>query len=427
MRVVSTGFQAPWEITNGPDGQLWITERLGKQIVRVNPSSGAKTVALTIPEVLAGGAHQGILGMALHPDLLKGAGRDWVYVAYTYGPEADPKKKVVRYTYTQSSGQLGSPTTLIENLPAGTDHNAGRLKIGPDGKLYLTMGDLGHNQLKLYCQPITSQVLPTVAEIQAKNWVNYTGKTLRLNLDGSIPGDNPSIGGVTSHVYTVGHRNPQSLAFSSKGILYSSEQGPSSDDEVNILQSGDNHGWPHVAGYQDDQAYVYANWSAAPNCADLPYTPFNIPASVPQMKETAFSAPNLKHALITLWTVPNSHNFTDAPDPEDNMYWPTTAPSSIEVYESAGIPGWQHSLLVPSLKNGYLYRIPLAPSGLNTYGQVIDTLPTNNRYRDTAISSDGKTIYVITDSSGKMLSHEGKTTDQLANPGSILAFTYTGK
>ena len=98
-------------------------------------------------------------------------------------------------------------------MPAGNDHQAGRMKIGPDRKLYYTIGDQGNNQLGNYCIPIESQRLPTQAEIQAKNYVAYVGKSLRLNLDGSIPNDNPEIAGVRSHVFTYGHRNPQGIDF----------------------------------------------------------------------------------------------------------------------------------------------------------------------------------------------------------------------
>ncbi len=427
MRVVTTGLQMPWELTAGPDGRLWVTERLGKQVVRVDPQTGRKQVAVTIPDALAGGQHQGVLGMALHPDLLKGQGRDWVYVAYTYGTENDAKKRIVRYTFNPATGTLGSRVTVIENLPAGTDHNAGRLKIGPDGKLYFTMGDLGHNQFANYAKPITAQVLPTAAEIQARNWVNYTGKTLRLNLDGSIPSDNPSLNGVVSHVYTVGHRNPQGLDFSSRGVLYSSEQGPNSDDEINVLLSGRNYGWPNVVGYQDNQSYVYGNWSAAPDVAKLKWEPYTIPASVPQTRETDFSAPNLTDALMSFWVVPNSHNFTDTPIENTNLYRPTPALSSLEVYESSGIPGWKTSLLVTSLKYGAVYRVPVMPSGASTRGEALKILPTDNRYRDTAVSSDGRTIYVITDSAGQMLGQQNTRVTEMANPGAILAFTYQGR
>ena len=86
---------------------------------------------------------------------------------------------------------------------------------------------------------------------------------LRLNLDGSIPSDNPMIGGVRSHIYSYGHRNPQGLVFAPDGKLYESEHGPNTDDEVNLIRAGGNYGWPHVAGYRDDQSYAYANWSAS--------------------------------------------------------------------------------------------------------------------------------------------------------------------
>ena len=123
-------------------------------------------------------------------------------------------------------------------MPAGNDHVAGRLKIGPDRKLYLTIGDQGNNQLGNFCLAVESQRLPTQKEINDKNYVAYVGKSLRLNLDGSVPKDNPKLDGVVSHVFTYGHRNPQGLDFGPDGTLYSSEQGPKTDDEVNILKTG---------------------------------------------------------------------------------------------------------------------------------------------------------------------------------------------
>ena len=88
-RVVVSGLAGPWELTWGPDAKLWVTERTGKRVVRVDPATGEKTVAATIAEVSAPGGQDGLLGMALHPDLLKGTGHDYVYVAYTY---VDPTK-----------------------------------------------------------------------------------------------------------------------------------------------------------------------------------------------------------------------------------------------------------------------------------------------------------------------------------------------
>ena len=92
-RVVVSGLADPWEVTWGPDGKLWVTERAGKRITRVDPATGERNVAITIAEVSAPGGQDGLLGMALHPELLKGTGKDFVYVAYTYVDEskgADP-------------------------------------------------------------------------------------------------------------------------------------------------------------------------------------------------------------------------------------------------------------------------------------------------------------------------------------------------
>ena len=286
-RVVTSGLAGPWEISWGPDGFLWITERTGKRVTRVNPNDGSRTVALTIEDVYQTLAQEGVLGMALHPDLLKGQGRDFVYVAYTY--DGDPgngvlrRMKVRRYTYDQRAQRLSSPVDVITNLPHGTDHGAGRLLFGPDGKLYLSRGDHGSNFLANYCDRNRAQDLPTAAEIQTRDWSAYQGKILRINVDGSIPADNPMLNGVRSHILSYGHRNPQGLVFAGSS-LFDSEHGESIDDEVNLILAGRNYGWPLIAGYQDDQSYVYANWSASSPqpCATLKFNVFDPPASVPR-------------------------------------------------------------------------------------------------------------------------------------------------
>ena len=104
-KVLATGLEWPWEITWGPDDRLWVTERAGKRVTRIDPETGATKVAFTIDEVLAGGQHEGLLGMALHPELLQGSGNDFVYVAYTYDADPAPgedqverRAKLVRFT-----------------------------------------------------------------------------------------------------------------------------------------------------------------------------------------------------------------------------------------------------------------------------------------------------------------------------------------
>ena len=131
------------------------------------------------------------------------------------------------------------------------------MAIGPDLKLYLTRGDGGANWINNPCLPNLAQSLPTAAQVASRDWSTYLGKILRLNLDGTIPADNPLLNGVRSHVYSYGHRNPQGLQFGPTGLLYSSEHGPSTDDELNLIAAGGNYGWPHVAGYRDDRVYVF--------------------------------------------------------------------------------------------------------------------------------------------------------------------------
>jgi glucose/arabinose dehydrogenase len=102
-----------------------------------------------------------------------------------------------------------------------------------------------------------------------------------MNPDGSIPHDNPIINGVRSYIFTYGHRNAQGLTIGPNGDLYVSEHGDKSDDEFNHLQAGGNYGWPYVAGYKDNKAYQFANWTAANNCQELTFT--NIPPYPPNV------------------------------------------------------------------------------------------------------------------------------------------------
>ena len=435
-----TGLAGPYEVTWGPDDMLWVTERTGKRIIRVNPATGEKKTAVTIDEVSAPGGQDGLLGLAL--DL----GNNFVYTGYTYTDRSLPPHqtraetspyrylytKIVRFTYDRTKETLGNPVTLIAALPAGNDHQAGRMKIGPDRKLYYTIGDQGNDQLGNYCVPIESQRLPTQAEIQAKNYASYVGKSLRLNLDGSIPSDNPQIAGVRSHVFTYGHRNPQGIDFGPDGTLYESEHGPKTDDEINILKPGANYGWPHVAGLKDNKAYEYARWaeSSPTPCAQLKFSDLAIPPSVPREPESAFTRP-FTEPIATMFTVASDYNFSDPVCKGiDYICWPTVGVSSIEYYGASGnrgIPGWEKALLVTTLKRGSLYVIALTADGQRVRGPFSRYFQSDNRYRDTTVSPDGKTIYIATDSGGLAEAVAGGTTRAMTNRGSILAFTYVGE
>jgi len=165
MRVAAGALGNPWEITWGPDGYLWVTERSAFRVTRINPADGSKHVAVTIEDAYQSIDQDGLLGLALHPDLLKGRSHDYVYVAYTHdvdpGPAVTRNLRVRRYTYDRSSQTLTAPIDVIDGLPAWDDHGGGRLLVGPDGMLYLTRGDQGSNWLVNACNAIRSQELPT--------------------------------------------------------------------------------------------------------------------------------------------------------------------------------------------------------------------------------------------------------------------------
>ncbi|WP_370479107.1 PQQ-dependent sugar dehydrogenase, partial [Tamlana flava] len=252
----------PNTIVYGPDNYLWITERVGKQVVKVDPvNGGSKSVMLDLTSVVYQTAGQdGLMGMAVHPDLYNdiNTSNNLVYLAYTYD-SGGRKLRIESYRYISSTGTLdaSSATTILEGFDASNDHNSGKLQIGPDMKLYYTAGDQGYNQFQNACLEIRAQYLPT----SPSDYSDYKGKILRMNLDGSIPSDNPILNSVQSHVYTYGHRNPQGIVFGSNGALYSSEHGPKVDDEINIITAGKNYGWPQIAGYYDNLGYGYCNWS----------------------------------------------------------------------------------------------------------------------------------------------------------------------
>jgi PQQ-dependent dehydrogenase (s-GDH family) len=247
--------------------------------------------------------------------------------------------------------------------------------------------------------------------------MKYQGKLLRVNLDGTIPADNPTIAGVRSHIYSYGHRNIQGIAFGPDGKVYATDHGPSTDDEVNLIRPGRNYGWPNVAGYKDDRAYVYGNWSAASSCSTLTFSPVAVPPAVPQRKESAWDHPDFTPPLKTLFTVDNGYDFLARGGA-------TIAPSGLDIYAAKIIPGWANSLLLTALKAGRVYRLKLSADGTAIAGEPEELFKTTNRYRDLAFAPDGRTVYLATDPSGRSTDSTGAYTTELENGASILEFRY---
>ncbi|MDR3204362.1 MAG: PQQ-dependent sugar dehydrogenase [Deltaproteobacteria bacterium] len=423
-KVILDGLQSPWGMIWGPEGKLWITEREAKRVIEVNPVTGEKVTLVEIDEIKTGPQHEGLLGLALAPDF---DSSKLVYLTYTYLNGDKELHKISSYKYDPKTKKLTDPKDIIAGIPAGSDHQGGRLVFGPDKMLYLSKGELGHNQGANRCKPNEAQRLPTADEVTKKDYSAYVGKVLRLKPDGSIPDDNPTIGGVRSHVFTVGHRNPQGLKFIGD-LLFSVEQGPSTDDELNLLVSGGNYGWPLIAGYPDDQAYGFIDWSKVEGCDKIAPSVY-IPADKPIVKETSHDRKDFKEPIRTFYTMPSNYNFQDAKFGQlAYLGWATIAPSSLDYYPPDGpIKAWQNSIIISSLKNGALYRVPLSADQKQAQGDIVKYFHTANRYRQVLVSPDGKSIYVITDKAGNMLDENGLPTQKPANPGSLLVFEYTGK
>lgn len=336
----------------------------------------------------------------------------------------------MRLRYTAATGTLSDAVDLVTGLPANNDHNGRRLALARDRTLHLTIGDGGNGQFGNACHPILSQRLPTRDEITAGDYSAYEGKTLRIGLDGSIPADNPVLAGVVSHVYTYGHRNPQGIAVAPDGTIYTTDHGPKTDDEVNVLTGGGNYGWPYVAGFRDDKAYEYARWSEATTpCASLRFSDLALPPSVPREPESAFRSP-LTEPLATLFTVSTGFDFQDPVcKGAHSICWPTVGVSSVSFYEgrAGGIPGWDAALLLTTLKRGSLYVLPLDANRQRASGPPMRYFQSQNRYRDVTVHPSGRTIYVATDMSGVVEAEGGGATSALEHKGAILAFTYVGE
>jgi hypothetical protein len=262
------------------------------------------------------------------------------------------------------------------------------------------------------------------------------GKVLRLNTEPDpsqpsgpqqwIPGDNPFPAGAApsakSPVYSFGHRNPQGLDFGSVDggssyILYSSEHGDQSDDEVNIILPHINYGWPKVAGLCDDN-YTSKN-------GDSMYL-----AGKSVISEHGFcdtTPTTLQEPIFSFYNWGRNANKTSGA--LGNMNWPTVAPSAIRFYGHSAIPGWNYSLLIPSLKNG-LFRLKLKADGLSidSTASPTDTLHylAGYRLRNVTVAPTGDTLFVAVDNSCCTLGTSGTIGNSAPSPnlGFILRMVY---
>ncbi|MBI2908084.1 MAG: PQQ-dependent sugar dehydrogenase [Chloroflexi bacterium] len=219
---IVTDLEAPWAIAFAPDGRIFLTERPGRiRTVKDGRLEPDPWMTLNV----AGMNEAGLQGIALDP---KFAANRFVYAAYTYrADDGRLQNRLVRLRDDPATGKGSLDRVLLDGIAGAIFHDGGRVKFGPDGKLYWTTGDAADEAL-------------------AQDLSSLNGKVLRLNADGTIPSDNPF---PNSAVYSYGHRNPQGLAWEpGTGRLYETEHGPSARDEVNYIEPGANYGWPVITG-----------------------------------------------------------------------------------------------------------------------------------------------------------------------------------
>lgn len=214
VEILATNLEKPWAI-DFSDNRMFLTEKTGKiRVVQEDNLLDDPLATFRVADVFGGG----LLGLTVHPDF---SDNHFLYVYYTYEEDGKLWNKIQRIE--ESDNKITDALTILDKIPGHAFSNGGVIKFGPDKKLYAGTGagsDLSHE----------SQDIQSLA-----------GKILRLNDDGSIPVDNPY---PNSPVYSLGHSNPQGMAWNADGNLYVVELGPSKNDEINLVQAGKNYGWP---------------------------------------------------------------------------------------------------------------------------------------------------------------------------------------
>lgn len=233
VEVWVENLDVPWSLLFLPDGRALVSERKGViRLIRNGRVQGKPYAVLDVAHIGEGG----LMGLAAHPGFRS---KPFIYAMHTYNKNGKPYNRVIRLKDEGDTGRFEK--IIIDNIPAGTLHNGGRIAFGPDSMLYITTGETFNSGL--------SQDLSSLG-----------GKILRVDPEGGIPSDNPFKG---SPIYSYGHRNPQGISWRPvTNRLFESEHGPSGEfghfanDEINIIVKGGNYGWPKVIGAPQLRQYI---------------------------------------------------------------------------------------------------------------------------------------------------------------------------
>ena len=271
LQSVLPGLNFPVGLSLAPDGRVFFNERLTGKIRIINQQW--QLVPTEFCQIaIATSGEQGLLGLTLDPDFSTN------HFVYVYHSASGPlRNRVVRYT--ESGGSCTNQQIILDNLPASTNHNGGIIQFGPDGKLYVVIGDAENTA-------------------NAQNVTSLAGKVLRVNPDGSAPSDNPFFSNPNANaqkVFSLGHRNSYGFTFHPHtGHLWGTENGPGDNDEINRVVAGGNFGWPTVGGIANNPSFLNPI---------LAYTPTIAPTGIIAIPEdsTVYPAPYKNNLLFAAW------------------------------------------------------------------------------------------------------------------------------
>ncbi|MCS7068872.1 MAG: PQQ-dependent sugar dehydrogenase [Meiothermus sp.] len=363
VEEVARNLGVPWSLKFAPDGRLFLTQRDRTTIgVSALDLSTGRMTTFEGEAAVRNEGEAGVMGLELDPDFAR---NQRLYICYSYwkdGVQSESNRRNRLSSFILSAGRLTQEKVLLDEMLGWWNHNGCRVVWGPDHKLYVSMGDAGDAPSNIPGE------LGFAAKAQSLKLL--AGKIFRINPDGSIPTDNPfytQASGAARAIWTLGHRNPQGLAFQpGTGLLWSTEHGPNTRDELNIIRRGQNYGWPRCSGTQ----------------------PFGTTLTVLADNLTF----NCTGADLRESYQPALREYAGGNEP-------TIAPSNLIFYSGKAFPQWRGNLLFVTLKTGRLYRLELRGEQI-----VNEEILINNQYgrlRDLAEGPDGL-IYISTDN-GRIL------------------------
>ena len=336
--VVASGLDHPWGLALLPDGRWLVTERAGR--LRIITAEGGKGEPITgLPAVDARG-QGGLFDVAVGPSF---ADDRMIYWAYAEPRQGGNATSVARGKLSDDGTKVESVQVIFRAQPTydGDKHFGGALAFAPDGKLFITLGERSDKPMRPQAQDLGS----------------HMGKVIRVNADGTVPGDNPFVNrsGALPEIWSLGHRNVQGVAVRADGQVWTIEHGTRGGDEVNHDRAGLNYGWPVIA--------------------------YGVEYAGGPINEGVTAREGLEQPVY---------------------YWdPVIAPGGAAFYEGAMFPGWRGNLMVAGLKEKHIARLVM--EGDKVVGEERLLTDLGERVRDVAIGPDGA-IWAITDeTNGKLV------------------------